>query len=203
MQEVRIESISAPSGGKHTVRLSLEGTAFLIKSRIAIGFPMQIGDVLLVRCLLLEDGFSDPKNLKANALLSFATLDILEKRPSTDSFFSGYTVRRTLLSQIRRHFPEDAAALVSGILVGDGSLFSESLYASFRNSGLTHIMVVSGSNIAFLLAALLLLLRTFPRKIRLPIALGTLSLYCFFVGGDTPVIRACIMGMIAYIAIEF
>lgn len=67
--------------------------------------------------------------------------------------------------------------------------------SEFKNSGLTHILVVSGSNIAFVILIFSFILQYFPIKefLKYLIILFFLILYGSLVGWDTPVIRATIM----------
>lgn len=51
--------------------------------------------------------------------------------------------------------PDEPAALVPALVVGDTEGMSESLQAQFRTTGLTHLTAVSGANLTLLLAAIL------------------------------------------------
>lgn len=99
--------------------------------------------------------------------------------------------------------PENEAALAAGMLVWEKSLFSDTLYAGYQRIGLSHLIVVSGSNIALVLITLLVFTRWMWRNIRLPLLIALTVGYIILVGGDAPVIRAGIMGLIAYSFVEF
>ncbi len=74
------------------------------------------------------------------------------------------------------------------------------LRENLKASGLMHIMVVSGSNVMMLIIFLSLFLRAFHPWIRIScIALCILG-FVILVGGDTPVWRAALMGVIGYSA---
>lgn len=65
-------------------------------------------------------------------------------------------------------FPFPESALLTGILVGDDSLMDEDFSTLYRKIGLSHITVVSGSNIAAILAVFCILfkkLSTFARVV--------------------------------------
>lgn len=47
-----------------------------------------------------------------------------------------------------RIFPRKEAGLAKGILFGDGTGISEEEYAGYRTSGLSHLVVASGGNVA-------------------------------------------------------
>lgn len=59
-----------------------------------------------------------------------------------------------------------------------------------------HIMVVSGSNVMMLIIFLALFLRAFSPWIRMAIITLTILGFVILVGGDTPVWRAALMGVI-------
>ena len=52
-----------------------------------------------------------------------------------------------------RHLPPERAALLAGIALGDAGALSDGLAKSVRDAGATHLLVASGSNIAFAAAA--------------------------------------------------
>lgn len=63
-----------------------------------------------------------------------------------------------------------------------------------------HIMVVSGSNVMMLIIFLSLFLRSVTPWIRIAIIVMTIGGFVILVGGDTPVWRAALMGVIGYSA---
>ncbi|GAA3848823.1 ComEC/Rec2 family competence protein [Amycolatopsis tucumanensis] len=99
--------------------------------------------------------------------------------------------------------PEEQAGLVPGLVVGDTSGLSERLDREFTDAGLTHLMAVSGSNVAIVCGAVLLLLRLLRAGPRLSAALSGAALAGFVVlaGGEPTVLRAGVMGAIALLAL--
>lgn len=67
-----------------------------------------------------------------------------------------------------------------------------------KSSGLMHLMVVSGGNVMMLIVFLTIFLRWFPVWVRLLVIAGTILSFVLLVGGDMPVWRAAIMGIIGY-----
>lgn len=106
---------------------------------------------------------------------------------------------------IFRGFPEDIAGIVLGMTIGDIDLLWDAVKKNFTLSGITHILVVSGSNIAFVIIIITGILRYFPihQKIQIWIVISFVVFYSVLVGWDMPVIRAMMMGLITYIAIEW
>ncbi len=102
-------------------------------------------------------------------------------------------------------FPENIAGIILGMSIGNIELLSSETKKSFTNAGITHILVVSGSNIAFVIVILTSILRYFPigRIIRTLVVVGFVLGYGSLVGWDMPVIRAVAMWIITYMAIEW
>ena len=59
-------------------------------------------------------------------------------------------------------------------------------------------MVVSGGNVMMLIIFLSLFLRSIPVALRIAIVAGTIGAFVLLVGGDAPVWRAALMGVIGY-----
>jgi competence protein ComEC len=101
---------------------------------------------------------------------------------------------------IRAALPEPHAALLSGILLGDSSGMPEWLDAAFRETGMTHIIAISGYNIAVLIALLDGLGGpVLPRRVAAVLIMIFIGLYAALVGAAASVVRAAMMG-IAYLA---
>ena len=86
------------------------------------------------------------------------------------------TLRNTALRGTRFLGPRERA-LVSGFLVGDARDLPDGVVEQFRASGLSHLLVVSGENVAFVLALLSPITRRLPRRARLVAGLVALVLF--------------------------
>ena len=96
----------------------------------------------------------------------------------------------------------EAPALLPGLIMGDRSLQSEDLTQAMRDSGMSHLTVVSGTHCALVMGALMggvRLLRT-PRWAAVPVAIGGLVLYVMLVHPAPSVIRAAVMGGLGALA---
>jgi competence protein ComEC len=103
---------------------------------------------------------------------------------------------RGRLARSARVLDADRGGLLRGLVVGDTRGIGPELSADAKVSGLTHLVAVSGSHMAIVAAAVLLLLRRFGPTlsgIGVALAFGALVM----VVGPTPsVLRAVIMGLI-------
>lgn len=118
-----------------------------------------------------------------------------------------YTVFRTLSEMqhsIRNHieqlFPAPIAALYAGIMIGDKSLFPSELLQVFRDTGLIHIMVLSGSNIALVAGWVFIFSRRFGYHMRYVIAGIVMIMFVAMTGFAPPATRAIIMMLSGYAA---
>lgn len=96
---------------------------------------------------------------------------------------------------INRQLPEPYAGLANGMLLGVEAGIPDDLYDQFNATGASHVIVISGSNVALLAGVLLavggrLLGR---RRAALP-ALAGVAAFALLVGGDAAVVRAALMG---------
>ena len=98
--------------------------------------------------------------------------------------------------------PGDAGALLPALVVGDTSRISQQTRDDFRTAGLTHLLAVSGANIAIILGAVLLLTRAVAIGPNGSAALAAIALVLFVVlARPSPsVLRAAVMGAIGLLA---
>lgn len=122
---------------------------------------------------------------------------------SKSLFTKLFRIKRELLLVFSKIYPYPHFYLVSGMTLGIGDNFPDAFKEDLRISGLIHMVVVSGSNLAFLLSLIyssLAYLRV--RKIKaLLITIVVLLVYCVLVGFDPPVIRALIMATFSVLAL--
>ena len=88
-------------------------------------------------------------------------------------------------------------ALLRGFLIGDDRDVPPPVEADFRASGLTHLLAVSGSNVAFVLAAAGPLLRRLQLRGRLLGSLGVIAFFALLTRAEPSVLRASAMAAIA------
>ena len=122
----------------------------------------------------VSDGQSDSLILKIRKNLTYAVIQTYGSTPS--------------------------AGLVLGMLIGDKSLIPKDTYKDFVDSGLVHIIAVSGGNIIMIVIFLGYLLFRLPFYVRLFFILMVVMMYGLVCGLDSSVVRAMIMGGLGIIA---
>jgi len=106
-----------------------------------------------------------------------------------------YTIRARGEALINRRLPEPYAALANGMLLGVEAGIPDDLYEQFNLTGTSHVIVISGSNVALISGVILALAQRLLGGIRVlfPTLLG-IAAYALLVGGDAAVLRAAFMG---------
>lgn len=103
---------------------------------------------------------------------------------------------------LNRVLPEPAAALANGMLLGIESGIPGDLSEAFVATGASHVIVISGSNIA-LFSGLLMgaLSRLVGKRRAVWLVMIGIAFYVLLVGADPPALRAGLMGMLYVFAI--
>lgn len=106
------------------------------------------------------------------------------------------TIRQLFLSNLGG-VSEDAMALVAGLTIGERGLVSSDLEQQMRDLSLTHLVAVSGANLAIVLGAIYFLTASLAmsRNLRFLIALIVMGCYVLLVGPESSVIRAATMAV--------
>lgn len=100
------------------------------------------------------------------------------------------------------YLPEPYAALLGGMLLGGRDALGAELEDAFVRAGLIHLVVLSGYNIAIVVAVLLLLVRAAPRMVGSVVAILAIAGVVAFAGAEGPAVRAGIMGGVAALGLS-
>lgn len=100
---------------------------------------------------------------------------------------------RTVLLAGAEPLPRGQQALYTGLVVGEDRLQSDAQRARFRAAGLSHLLAVSGQNVAFVLAVAAVPLAYLSRRARLLAFLAVLVAFAVATRGEPSVLRATAM----------
>jgi competence protein ComEC len=111
-------------------------------------------------------------------------------------------IRERAEAAMGRGMPEREAGLARGFVLGEDERIDARTKEDFRRSGLSHLLAVSGQNVALLalLALPLLAALGIPLRARLVWVLGLIAVYVFLAGADPSIQRAGVMGGLAVLA---
>ena len=106
-----------------------------------------------------------------------------------------YRLSDRAFTEVHQLFPSPESDLLAGILLGRDQGLSPSLQEAFRRTGTTHIIAISGFNVA-ILAGLFsgVFTRLLGRKWGALTAVIGITGFTILVGGEAAVVRAAIMG---------
>ena len=122
----------------------------------------------------------------------------------SDPFLRATQVFRAFVGRsIDRLFPPREAGLLLGLVLGDDSKLDAGLARDFHATGLGHLLVVSGENVAMVLGpvlglAMLLKLTRWPR---FALAIGVVGFFVVLTGAEPSVMRAGVMAALTLMGV--
>lgn len=112
-----------------------------------------------------------------------------------------FTIKRGFIAPFSRVLPAEESALLTGLLTGGTADFSPEFKTAVQQSGMSHIVALSGYNISVVGMALSFLLAFFltPQK-AFYFTVSAIILFVIMTGATASAVRAAIMGIILLIA---
>ena len=199
--DIKVESVEVDGHRKKVKgRLRLQTTA---------DYRFRFGESVRVRGLLTEppvfEGFDYRAYLARKQIHSLMLRPHVE--PRRGPMRGGavlqfvYGIRGRGERFLNRLLPEPYAALAAGMLLGIEAGIPKELYEKFNLTGTSHVIVISGSNVALVTGVMMGVgIWLFGRRGALWPTLGGLALYTLLVGADAAVMRAALMGGLFVIA---
>ena len=138
-------------------------------------------------------------------------IEVLEPAPPNEALIA--SIQRRLSSHVRGELGGSAGSIAAAFASGDRGGISEADEEAMRDSGLTHLLSISGLHVtavigaAYLLAIKLLALWPWlTLRVRLPVmaaAVGALAGigYTLLTGAEVPTVRSCIGALLVLIAL--
>jgi len=111
-----------------------------------------------------------------------------------------FALKAVLMKNISRMIREPEAALGAGILLGAKESLGSDLLQKFRETGVAHIVVLSGYNIAVVAGVISRLVVFMPFAMRLIASGFGIVFFALMVGGGATVVRATVMALIVILA---
>lgn len=176
--EISGQVLSEPVRYDTSQKIVLEGVGFYLPLYPEINY----GDKISV------SGIYEDKTLKKAKLLGLSG--------SPNALF---TIRKRIITFIQKNLSEPSASLVAGVTLGSKASLPEKYWSDLKKTGTAHVVVASGMNVSLVASFLLSLLLNFiNRKKALLVTLGGIWFYACLSGLDAPIVRAAVMGSIAF-----
>lgn len=111
-------------------------------------------------------------------------------------------LRRLTGDALTRAIPEPEAGLAAGIIVGLRDRVDRDLAADFTTVGASHVVAISGWNIAIVAATIAALAGRLGRRRRAVLLVAAIVAYVLFAGASASVVRAAVMAGVVLLARE-
>ncbi len=140
-------------------------------------------------------------NLRGIFFQIYASKDSLRVLPG----IRGSPIERSILEPLRWHIrnsfdgylPSFAAAIVKALILGDRQDLNRKIVNQFQQTGVVHVLAISGLHVGFVLLIFLLFFGFFPLsyKIRYLLTFIALGFFVALVNFKAPVVRASLMAV--------
>ena len=156
------------------------------------GFEGDTGRYFDYQNFLLKDGIRYIVNYPITVLVARE-----QGNPIKQALFD---IKQVFIDQLRRILPEPHVSLMGGLLVGAKTAMGQDLLDDFRDTGVIHIVVLSGFNITIIIAFVMAMLGWLGQ--RTAALVGTLGIVCFVImtGAGATVVRAALMAFLVIFA---
>jgi competence protein ComEC len=168
-----------------------------VASRLRV---LEAGDHVVVRGWLEPLVGFDARARWLHAIAALHATELVDASgPTSPLVRVANAIRARVLAGADRLAPVDRA-LLSGFLVGDTRALPYDLTSEFRDAGLSHLLAVSGENVAFVLALFAPVFRRVSLRARFVTGLAVLVLFGTMTRWEPSVVRAIAMAAIAMTA---
>lgn len=209
--DVREKTIRLTVEPRHINGKPVEGKNIIVSvdryADVSYGDTVQASGILRTPLPFETDAgrtFNYPLYLWAHGVsheLPFAEVGVLKQGGGSGVVSRLFSIKHALIDGIERALPEPYAALAEGLLLGEKQSLGNKLYDAFVASGVVHIIVLSGYNVALVINSVLFVsLRTLPRLVGYGIAGLFVFLFAILTGGSETTIRATIMALLMMMA---
>jgi len=164
------------------------------------------GDLIKITGIVKEP-LPDSKNYFAKegllGISIFSNVELLDRGQGNFLKSNLLNLKNSIVNSFKRILPPQKAAFLSGITLGEREQFSDEFNEKMSLSGTTHLVALSGYNIAIIAWAVALMLGSyFSRTTSFYLSVGIIVLFVLMTGGEASIIRAAIMGIIALLAAQ-
>ncbi len=138
------------------------------------------------------------------SILNNALIEPISSGEGSPLFSTLFAIKQQAQQHINQHLPEPAAGLLSGILLGNERGISPEVADAFSAVGASHVIAISGYNMAIISGVVMSLLNRSPigrnKWVATLIGISFLAVYTLLVGANAAVVRAAIMSSLLVIA---
>jgi competence protein ComEC len=111
-----------------------------------------------------------------------------------------FLVKEKFIKNLSAIIPEPHAGYIAGLTVGAKQAMPKSLLEDFRETGIIHIVVLSGYNVTIIAYAIMKILSFLPQIFGIGLGILGIALFALMTGASATVVRASIMASLALLA---
>ncbi len=200
-----VDSLGSPRDGDQVARLRLDvGDGAVTVAATLPGYPeVRSGDRIEVNGRLRPPPEDDPYGAYLVRTGASGSLDGRQLRiVAAETSVSVQTLRDGAGDALRLALPEPEAGLAAGILIGLRERVDRDLATAFATAGTSHIVAISGWNIAIVAGIIAALLRGRSRRAIALMTAATIGGYVVAAGASASIVRAAVMASVVLIARE-
>lgn len=148
--------------------------------------------------------FDYPNYLRVRGVeycISFAQIEVNSSGNGNLVMTSLLQLKQAFIDSIRQVIPEPAVGLGAGLLLGVKSALGDEIEGDFRDTGIIHIVVLSGYNVMLVVAFIMYCLSFFlPLRTRIIFGILAIGAFAGIVGFSATVVRASVMAVLVLVA---
>ncbi len=129
-------------------------------------------------------------------VMAYPKILILKTNRASKVKFWLLKIKQSFTNRLGKFLPEPQNSLALGVLIGAKRGLPSGILENFNRSGTSHIVAVSGYNIAIIVSALSILAWVLGRKLSFWVSLLFICSFVIIAGASPSVVRAGVMGML-------
>lgn len=207
---------------KLTVKLSsiiYDNKTYEANERVLVSVPIypeyQYGDKLNLKLLLVspkniisEDGriFDYRGYLRVRGIWytgRFASISLISSGNGNPIKSLLFKTKKAFTRSINNALPEPESSLLAGLILGTKQSLGKDLLSDFQRSGVSHLVVLSGYNIAIVAESIMSMFSFLPKNLSFGFGAVSIILFIILSGGGASAWRAGIMVLVALFAKRF
>lgn len=137
------------------------------------------------------------------SIIDHAQIEKISENNGNIFFSLIYKFKNSVKGKLNKIFTEPYNSLMAGLLLGSRNEISKELMEKFKDVGLTHILAISGYNVALVIFIVGGFLGFLSRKVKVLFLIFFIFVFVILTGASASVVRAALMGCISLIALFY
>jgi competence protein ComEC len=130
----------------------------------------------------------------------FTTIDFISSSNGNPIKKLLFKTKNAFVASINNALPQPESSLLGGLLLGSKQSLGKDLLLEFQKTGVSHIVVLSGYNIAVVASSIIEFFKFLPKNLSFGFGVVGIFLFSILSGGGASVWRASIMVLVALFA---